>query len=188
MRPLTPIILLLVVIIVTGCSTVQVSQDYDPQADLSDYGTWQWQDPIQASTGDIRVDNPLLDKRIRQAIENHLVGRSIDRAEKQPDLLLSYHLAIERKIRSDTYHSTVGLGHYYYPWYGGIDTETYIRQYDENRLTIDIRAADTGDLIWRGVGTYRLKTYKTPQDADAAIQKTVDKILFQFPPVVAKGS
>jgi hypothetical protein len=182
MRSLTLNILLVVLLAMTACTTVQVSQDYDPHADLSHYGTWQWRDRTQAATGDIRVDNPLLDKRIRHAVENHLASRNILSSQGPPDLYLTYHLTIEQKIQSDTYYSTVGIRSFYHPWYGGVDTETRIRQYDESRLTIDIHSADTGDLLWRGVGTYRLRTYKTPEEAAAAAQKTVDKILFQFPP------
>lgn len=182
MRSLTLKILLFAVMAMVGCTTVQVSQDYDPKTDLARYGTWQWRDPVQAATGDIRVDNPLLDKRIRRAVENHLAVRNINSAQGQPDIYLSYHLTIEQKIISDTYYSTGGVGSYYYPWYGGIGSDTRIRQYDQSRLTIDIHSADTGDLLWRGVGTYRFKTYKTPEVADEDVRKTVDKILWQYPP------
>ena len=181
-RALTLINLLFAVLTMAGCATVQVSQDYDPHADMSRYGTWQWRDPVQGSTGDIRIDNPLLDKRIRHAVDNHLANRNIDPAQGRPDLYLSYHLTIEQKIQSDSYYSTVGVGSFYHPWYGGIDTETRIRQYDEGHLTIDIHSADTGELMWRGVGVFRLKTHKTPEDAAEATQKIVDKILLQFPP------
>jgi Domain of unknown function (DUF4136) len=182
MRSLKITFVLFAVMAVAGCMTVQVSQDYDPHADLSRYGTWQWKEPVQGATGDIRVDNPLLDRRIRQAVERHLAGRNIRPAGEQPDLYLAYHLAVERKIYSDSYYSSVGVGSYYYPWYGGIGAETRIYQYDESRLTIDIHAAGTGDLLWRGVGTYRFRTYKTPQAAAEAVRQTVDKILLQFPP------
>ncbi|MCB2146502.1 MAG: DUF4136 domain-containing protein [Deltaproteobacteria bacterium] len=182
MRPLILYPLMVVVLALTGCTSVQVSQDYDPHADMSRYGTWQWRDPVQAATGDIRVDNPLLDKRIRHAVENHLASRNLNHSPGKPDLYLTYHLTIEQKIQSDTYYSTMGLGGFYHPWYGGVGTETRILQFDESRLTIDIQSANTGDLLWRGVGTYRLRTYKTPEEAAAAAQQTVDKILFQFPP------
>jgi len=177
------ILLLFAVLTLAGCATVQVSQDYDPHADMSRYGTWQWRDPVQGSTGDIRIDNPLLDKRIRHAVDNHLARRNIGPAQGRPDLYLSYHLTIEQKIQSEIYYSTVGVGSYYHPWYGGIGTETRILVYDESRLTIDIYSADTGGLVWRGVGVFRLRTHKTPEDAAEATQKIVDKILFQFPPL-----
>ena len=182
MRPLAAVLSCFVFIVLSACTTVKVNQDYDPQTDLSRQGSWQWREPVQTPTGDIRIDNPLLDQRIRQAVRNHLQGRNIRYADDRPDLYLIYHLVIEPKIQSDTYHTTVGVGRYHSPWYGGIGTETRIRQYDESRLTIDIHRADTTGLIWRGVGTYRLKTYKTPQEAAIAVQKIVDKILYQFPP------
>ncbi len=182
MRTLRSTILFFAVLAFTGCATVQVSQDYDPHANMSRYGTWQWRDPVQGATGDIRIDNPLLDKRIRHAVDNHLTSRNIGPARGRPDLYLSYHLTIEQKIQSDIYYSTVGVGSFYHPWYGGIGTETRIRQYDESRLTIDIHSADTGALMWRGVGVFRLRSHKTPEEAAEAIRKIVDKILFQFPP------
>ncbi len=185
MRSLILGALLPAVIFLAGCSTVQVSQDYEPHADVSLSGTWGWRESDQAPTGDLRVDNPLLDKRIRRAVENHLAARNIAPAQGPPDFYLTYHLAIEQKLESDTYYSSMGAGrgyHPYHPWYGGIGTETRIRQYDHSRLTIDIHAADTGDLIWRGVGVYRLKTHRTPEAAAAAVQNTVDRILGQFPP------
>ena len=182
MRRLAGTILLAAALVASGCSTVQVSQDYDVQADLSDFGTWQWRNPVQPPTGDIRADNPLLDKRIRRAVENHLSSRNFGRTQGQPDITLSYHLAIERKIYSDTAYTSLGVGGYYHPWYGGFGTETRIWQYDENRLTIDIHDVHTGELVWRGVGTYRFKDYKTPEAAAEATQKAVDKILDQFPP------
>jgi hypothetical protein len=182
MRLFTLFIPLVLMFSLVGCSSVRVSQDYDPLADLSHYGTWQWRASVQPSTGDIRVDNPLLDRRIRAAVERHLAARNVQKTDDRPEIYLSYHLAIEPRIRSDTVHTTVGVGSYYHPWYGGIGTETHIRQYDEKRLTIDIHSVDSGDLVWRGVGIYRLRTYKTPQDAAVAVQSTVDKILVQFPP------
>jgi len=179
MRPFS---IAIVLFLLSACANVQVSQDYDPLSDLSKYGAWQWREAVQPPVGDIRIDNPLLDRRIRTAVGNNLESRGIVRASGRPEIFLSYRLDLERKIESDTTHTTLGFGRYYHPWYGGIGTETSIRQYDESRLTIDIHQADTGQLLWRGMGTYRFRTYKTPQDAAAAMQKIVDKILSQFPP------
>lgn len=183
MRSLTGITVFLTLLVVGGCSTVQVSQDYSTEVDLSRLGTWRWQNPVQPKTGDIRVDNPLLDKRIRRAVERHLTGRRFEMASAQPDRYLSYHLSIERKIQSDTATTSVGVGGYYHPWYGGVGSETRIWDYDEGRLTIDIHDAETGDLVWRGVGVYRFRSYDSPQAADEAVQHIVDRILQQFPPV-----
>jgi len=174
-------VLLVALAMLAGCAGVQVSQDYDPQAASYRYGTWQWGEPSQPATGDLRVDNPFLNDRIRQAIENHLAGRNIVQS-LQPDLYLSYRLTIQPKIQSYTSYPTLGAGYYSYPWYGGYDADTQVYQYDECQLTIDIKAADTKSLLWRGTGIYRLKTYNTPDAAAADMQETVDRILAQFPP------
>lgn len=183
MRSLTGITIVLTLLAASGCSTVLVSQDYSTDADLSRFGTWRWQESVQPQTGDIRVDNPLMDKRIRRAVERHLTGRQFAVAPDQPDSRLTYHLTIDRKIQSDTAYTSVGVGGYYHPWYGGVGSETRIWDYDEGRLTIDIHDADSGELVWRGVGVYRFRAYDSPQAADEAIQHIVDKILQQFPPV-----
>lgn len=169
-----------------GCSTVQVSQDYDPAIDLSRYATWQWREAVQPKTGDLRADNPLLDQRIRHAVEDHLAGRNIRLSPSQPDFYLTYHLAIHPKIESESYPASVGVGSYYYPWYGGFGAETRIYQYDECQITIDFQAADTGNLLWRGSGVYRYRSYKTPEAAAEDTRKTIDKILAQFPPGVSR--
>jgi hypothetical protein len=182
MKPLLHWILFLTVLSVVGCSNVLVSQDYNPHTDFSRYHTWQWQHRVQPTTGDLRIDNPLLDKRIRRAVEEDFKRRNFKLVQRHPDFLVNYHLSIEQKIQSDTYYAPVGMGGYYYPWYGGFGADTVIRQYDQAHLTIDILAADTGDLLWRGTGIYLFKTYRTPQDADAAIRETVDRILSQYPP------
>lgn len=178
----TLLLLLAALLSVFGCTAVTVSQDYDTDADLSGYDSWGWRVLEQPPTGDARIDNPLLDQRIRSAVDNHLAGRNINPADTLPDLLLSYHLAIERKIYSNTYASSMGVGGYYRPWYGDVGTETRVYQYDQCRLIIDIVSAQTGNLLWRGEGVYLFTTYQTPQEASAAMQQIVDRIVEQFPP------
>jgi hypothetical protein len=182
MKKKTVTAVVLIVLSIVGCSTVQVSQDYDPKQDFSRFQTWQWREATQQATGDVRIDNPLLDTRIRNAVETHLADRNFNHTESTPEMLLSYHLVIERRIYTDTYYSSIGAGAYYSPWFWDTGVETRIYQYDQSRLTIDIHAAESDALLWRGEGLYLLKTFKTPKEAEEAMQKTVDKILGQFPP------
>lgn len=182
MKPLTAVVMAIAVLLAAGCTPVQVSQDYDLQAELSHPGTWQWRYRQQPATGEIRVDNPLLDKRIRRAVETHLARRDITRVDANADLLLSYYLNITRRLYNDTVTTDMGVGGYFYPWYWGVGTETRVYQYDQSELIIDIHAADTNALIWRGVGAYRYRSYDSPEAAAEAMQTIVDRILAQFPP------
>lgn len=182
MRSVTRALAILASAVLLGCTTVQVSQDYDPEARFGQIDAWRWREAEQPAAGDLRVSNPLLDQRIRRAIAHHLEGRHIRLERTAPDLLVSYRLAIQQRIQSDTFSTTMGVGSYYYPWYGGVGTETRIYQYDESQLIIDLHDAGTGGLIWRGTGIYRYKTHATPEAAAKEMQETVDKILGQFPP------
>ncbi len=73
-----------------GCHSIQVSQDYDSSKDFSSLKTYEWQAKSQPKTGDIRVDNPLLDARIRSAITIHFRKRVIKKLLREGPILMSH--------------------------------------------------------------------------------------------------
>ena len=74
MRIAKPASYLLIVVILGGCAGLRVSQDYEPDTDFSTYGTFAWKSTDQPPSGDIRIDNPLVDGRVREAVERVLNG------------------------------------------------------------------------------------------------------------------
>ncbi len=164
-----------------GCSSVTVSQDYEIGTDFSRYRTFDWVSAEQPRTGDIRVDNSLLDARIRNAVEQTLIAKGYRKqTDSRPDMLVAYHLAIRSRIEGDTFHSGFGYGRY--PYWGGAGFETTIQQYDEGMLIIDIGDAAENRLIWRGTGTRRVTEKTTPEKSIRIVNQTVTDILSQFPP------
>jgi hypothetical protein len=181
MKPSRWLIAALIALLLPGCSAVKVSQDYDPATDFSKYRTFAWYPGPQPKTGDIRVDNPLLDERIREAVTRELISKGFRRvADETPDFYVAYHLTIRTKLEADTVHTGIGYGRY--PYYGGVGYDTWVRQYDEGMLVIDIAAAEAEKLIWRGVGTRRVTETKNPQKSTQVVNQTVTEILAQFPP------
>ena len=168
-------------LLLVGCSSVTVSQDYEIGTDFSGYRTFEWYHSQQPRTGDIRVDNPLLDARIRTAIENALISKGYQKkTDGQPDMLVSYHLIIRAKIEGDTYRSGIGYGPW--PYWGGVGYQSTIREYDEGMLVIDIGDAGQNKLIWRGSGTRRVTQQSSPKKTTEIVNKTVKEIVSQFPP------
>ena len=168
-------------LMVFGCSPVTVSQDYEIGTDFSNYRTFDWAVAEQPRTGDIRVDNPMLDARIRGAVEQRLSAQGYRKViSGQPDFLVAYHLTIRSKIEGDTFRTGVGYGPW--PYWGGVGYETTIREYDEGMLVIDIGDAKKDKLIWRGVGTRRVTQQSSPEKSTEIVNKTVREILVQFPP------
>lgn len=169
-----------------GCQSIQVSQDYDLSKDFSALKTYEWQAQTQPETGDIRVDNPLLDARIRSAINDSLAKRGYQRiTQGKLDFYVAYRYQIRSKIESDDVGVGVGFG-----WGGGsrfggigVDTGRHISAYDEGLLVIDLNDASKADLLWRGTGTARVDQHSTPEEITKGIYEAVEKILSQFPPL-----
>jgi hypothetical protein len=173
----------------SGCASVRVSQDYDVASDFSQFQTFGWSSDAQPKTGDIRTDNPLLDARIRKAVEQALVGKGLRQVDKgTPDFTAAYRLAVQPKIDSSPVSIGVGTGFGIGSGsYGGIGVGTSnVESYDEGLLIIDFTDTKNGDLIWRGTGSKRLTRHSDPQKTTEEVYSLVDKILEQYPPTTKK--
>lgn len=169
----------LLVVGCTACASVRVSVDYDPNEDFSTYHTFTWFPRPRPATGDYRVDNPLIDQRVRAAVEQTLTARGYRQVEdRAPDFYVNYHLHIDEKIDIRTVdHGYVDSWGYYVAW-----PETQVSQYDEGTLVIDIADARDKQLAWRGAGVSRVRRHPTPEQTTADINAAVAQILAEFPP------
>jgi len=182
--PLLPTALLLF-----GCGT-PVSLDYDEKYDFSRLNSYDMLQPSKSINGDIRVDNPLLARRITNAIETRLKAQGHPKVTKTPDFLVTYHLRISKEIESRNIgvrpgtgiynnHTAIGIG-YGYPLY-----EIY--SYERGILTIDVLNSKTKTLIWRGATSRRLfQDQSSPEDTKKLVSAVVTEILQRFPPGMQK--
>jgi len=174
-------LILLATLTLGACSGISVSSDWDPNADFSRIASWDWVPGPQGSTGNPRLDSDLLDQRIRSAVDAELSLRGVRRArEGNPDVLIAYHLGVENKIDVNTVQRSYGYGPY---WYSGpAYTETYVSEYEQGTLLIDILQPEDRRLVWRGAGQARVNESGSPEDREARVREAVRKILEQFPP------
>ena len=175
------------VVVLTACSSVNVSQDYDPATTFPLSGTYAWVSETQEKTGDPRIDNPLRDSRIRAAVARVLAQKGYTSTDGGvPALLVQYQYLLRSKIDSYNSSPTVGFGVGSYGRHGGIaigtSTGDQVREYDEGSLVIDFLASQGKDLLWRGTGTQAFKQYDDPEKTIRDIDALVEKILEQFPP------
>jgi hypothetical protein len=178
-------VITLTALLVTGCSGIQVNQDYDPSTDLWSLKTYRWASDNQPKTGDLRIDNPLRDKRIRAAVERVLAEKGFARSEDgSPSFLVSYQYTLRQKIESDG--GGVGFGVGSFGRGGGIaigtGTGSSVRGYDQGALTIDLIEPGSESLLWRGTGTQQFKEYADPVKTTGDIDTLVETIMAQFPP------
>ena len=185
MQKLKNVIFLTVLTFFIGCSGIKVSQDYDMAADFSNLKTFDWYLAKQKKTGDLRVDNPLLDSRIRKAVERSLAQKGYQKMIKgTPDFYVGYKYGILTRIGSERVSTGIGFGFGGSGSFGGIGigTGSDVREYDEGMLVIDITDKINRKLLWRGTGTRRVSRHSDPKKTTKEVNESVEKILTQFPP------
>jgi hypothetical protein len=177
--------LLFLLILVQGCSNVLVSQDYPLSTDYSALKTYAWQSENQEKTGDLRLDNPLLDVRIRRAIDTSLLEKGYRQvSDMQPDFYIAYHQEIYNRITVDQNRSGFAFGMGSSGYHGGIGLSTGSNSgsYDDNMLVINVIDSGNGGILWRGTGNRSFVQHTDPEKLTKRVNETVNKILKQFPP------
>jgi hypothetical protein len=168
-------LLFFVIVIITGCSTISVNQDYDPAYDFSKLKTFGFI-PITEEAG---IDQ-LNATRLGDAIKANLTAKGYTLSE-QADFGIALFFTKDTKtnIQSTGYGYGYGYG---YRGYGGMGGSTYVTQYEEGTLVIDFVDMAKQELVWRGVGTGALSDSPSVEERTANINNAVTQILGQFPP------
>lgn len=177
---LLPAILLLMV--VSSCTSVRVASDYDKNANFNNYKTFAF-----FKTGIDKAEISDLDKRrILRAIEAELLAKGFAKSEN-PDMLVSLFTKSREKV--NIYNN--GWGPYGYGWgwspwywggygYGGTSVSTST----EGVLYIDLIDAKKKELVWQGMGTGYLS--KNMEKKEERIKEFVSKIMEKYPPGLMK--
>ncbi|WPR72819.1 DUF4136 domain-containing protein [Flavobacterium sp. NG2] len=171
---------ILLVFIMSSCSSVHVNADYDSKADFSQYKTYAFH-----KTGIDKVQISEFDKkRILRAIDNELMKKGMTKSEN-PDLLVN--IITKERERLDVNQFNAGFG-YGWGWgwspffWGG--NQTYINSTPEGTLYIDLIDAKKKELIWEGEGVGTLTQDRARKEKQ--INEFVAKILAQYPPTKDK--
>jgi hypothetical protein len=176
---------------IAGCSTMEVSYDYDPKAKFSGLNTYDWLDEPQKSTGDPRIDdNTILKSRVQTAVDTALAARGFRKVSSDPDFLVAYHVSLDRQQSVQTLNSYYGYspgwgygyGASYRPGYWAGAPETYVYEYEEGTLILDVVDPKSKELMWRGSAQDEVNFKSTPEKAQAQINEAVNGMLEHFPP------
>ncbi len=183
MRAERQLLIVVLLLAFSACSSIEVTSDHDPKANFSAYHTYNWAPGPQQSTGDPRLDKTLLDSRIREAVERQLTAKGLTKdSGAKPDLLVAYHVAVRGKQGV----TTVSDASWYQPGWGyrggGGGGPTYASDYEEGTLILDLLNASNRQLVWRGSAQAEVKENISPDKRQERINEAVQKILERFPP------
>lgn len=173
------IIFLLGIVLISACSSIKVTTDYDTHVDFSTYKTFAFYKPSIDKSEVSDLDK----KRILRALETELLAQGFTKADN-PDLLVSFFTKSRERV--DVNQNNIGFGWGYgwgwNPWmYGGGVNNVNVSQFTEGTLFVDFIDAKKKELIWQGIGTGALRNENRAKK-ELRIQEFVKEIVARFPP------
>ncbi|MCA8979652.1 MAG: DUF4136 domain-containing protein [Planctomycetes bacterium] len=176
--------ILVVLGLLSACSSPKVITNVDPNADFDRYRTFGFTERLGTDSDDYQS---LKTQFLKQAVARELEARGYSPAD-QPDLLVNFYLQSKEKIASTTTPSA----YYGYRGYGGYGTwggyagyETTVTQYTEGTLNVDLVDSRRMQLVWEGaiVGEVTDEMRRELEKSiDDAVKTLFEKFPFTAPP------
>jgi hypothetical protein len=190
---------LVFVTLLGACSTktpMQVGWEYDPAARFAGLRSYAWVPGAQQRSGDPRVDDSGVDRRVRQAIDKQLAAQGFVAAPPdKADFWVGYHLRVVDKVQSATASPYYGYRRAWSDdsgldmgWRLGGAPSTYTHRYDVGTLTVFIEAPATQRPIWQGFAEDQIEPSDDLETRNERLAKAAASILEKFPPTPQAGT
>lgn len=167
--------------VLTACSTLKVTYDYDGQADFTKYKTYAFtQEALKLPIQQLNRD------RLLTAIEAELAAKGFTKSEDNPDALIDLHVRAEEKMEATATTSGPGMygGYYGRYGYGGGYSTTRIdyNKYVEGTLFVDMVDNASQKIVWQGRATKTLDEDISAEKREQNINYAVKEIFSKYPP------
>ena len=157
----------------------KTSFDFDKAADFTLYKTYTLKDGT-------KVGDPLIDKRLVDAIGVELAAKGLTRNDTNPDVVVVYHVAFDKKQDISTFSTGMSYGPYGYGWGGGWGgmgvTDVRVIEILQGTLIIDVADAKKNQIVFRGMGVKEVDVQAKAEKRDKNISQAVNKIFKNYPP------
>jgi uncharacterized protein DUF4136 len=156
-----------------------IRYNFSRGTDFSKYKTYKW---VQIPNA--QYPNSIIDEQIKRAIDTQLASKGLTLSEENPDLYVTYQVAINQEKQWNAY-STGGS---YWGWggwggWGGMQTTTTTSTtINIGTLNCDIYDVATKKQIWRGEASKTLGSGKDPKKVEKNINKAMAKLFKKYPP------
>jgi hypothetical protein len=187
-----------VIVLLSACSSVDISSDYDSSANFDKLKTYQWHAPNEYNRASKNyLNNDILDQRIRENVNRELQAKGFQLKESgDVDFYVNYTVSTDDRVDVNTYNTyggyAPGFRYGYYgagPYrYGGVgvvvapQTETQVNYYTQGTFLLDIVEADNKKLVWRGSAEGKLKERASQNEREEAAKEIIADVLANFPP------
>ena len=165
---------LLLLLLVSSCSSIHVNYDYEKGTDFSKYKTYNYYSDLETGM------NELDTKRFLKVLDAKLQAKGFTISET-PDFFINIQSSEFQEAQS----STVGLGvggsggHVG----GGLSVGIPIGQSKINRrIIIDFIDENGKGLFWQAVSESNFNPNASPSTREEKLKAIVEKVLSQYPP------
>jgi hypothetical protein len=179
----------LLLTMVAGCATTQVSTDLDPRVNFTAYETFDVAPGRVINEGREDPGDTLVRDRIDAALTTELAEKGMQSDEQQPDLIVRYtaemytqpEVHVDAPWSASVYYGSPFYdpfwggywGPYAYPYGAGYSTYDVTR----GRMVIEVIDADSQKLVYRAEARAEDKNFRSFD----YIRKAVDKAMKSFP-------
>jgi hypothetical protein len=153
---------------------------FNQAVDLNQYKTFGFFQPLDT---DSRYES-LTSQYLKQATVVEMTRRGFVLSKNTPDLLINFHRDIRSKQQINEIPITGYSGYHQYRGHLSYDSwlsyRTYIDNYQEGKLKIDIVDRQSNKVIWQGEAVGRLSEAQQ-NNLQVTLQKAVSQMFSQFP-------
>jgi len=165
---------LILTLIISSCSSVQVNYDYDKQTDFTAYKTYNYYSDIE--TGLSELDT----KRLLNVLDEALQNKGLSLSET-PDFYINIQSSEYENAQRNTVG--VGLGGGGRNVGGGVSVGIPIGQSKLGRqIVFDFIDENGKGLFWQAVSEANYNPDASPEKREANLKLIVDKVFAGYPP------
>lgn len=175
MRRLSKITLMvMIVIVITGCASMKIRTDYDHDVDFAKYRTFDFLPKSRPKAPARPILSTFMESRIKEAIETELTAKGyVRKPGEKPHFLIAIHAGARNRV------NVTDFGYHYGPRGRWGRRHLEVHTYKEGTLILDFVDPQLEQLIWRG---WAVGALENPDQVEEQIIETVRKILEEFPP------
>ena len=167
------LLLLAFALVVASAFGQDVHYNYDRGTNFAAYKSYQWVNTPGAAP------DQFVDRDIKRAVDEQLVGKGLTKVEKNPDLFITYQAAVRVEKSIDLASSGGPFG----GWVGGGDTvRGQTATIPIGTLMVGIYDAGKKELIWRADVSKTIDLQKDPDKNYKNLQKAAAKLFKNYPP------
>lgn len=165
-------------VLLAGCSSPVVHYDYDSHAAFASFHRFAWQ--VFPGEGTGVFDNPIVNARVKRAVEVELNAKGFTRADAgHPDFLVTYY-PVGEGSRSRQMHLGLGMG--LGPLGFDLGAPVGGRPEAMGGIVLEVQDSRTRTMVWKATADGALQASDSPEEAEAEVKDAIHGMLKNFPP------